>query len=238
MTTSSDFDEVTDRGNNIHDPTDHTPFELVEEEAQTDEEDLTVVEFDGDKGTLHPDARAALVALLSNRFIAASTHAKEWKALTAHLCDIRSRLNDMYLDLEYDAMYKTAFKVQVRNTESTRAFPHLLRSMTWNREQTVVLVCLCIAHRNQTVAGASRAVVTLADIQAFALSVRPKSATDHHMDAGRVERAVDALVTTGLLDSSRDRGVYVVSPVIERLMPLAKLRELLTHLTTEDSTDG
>lgn len=237
MATSADFDEVTDLDTAVYDPSDHTPVELLDEEPETDYENPTVVEFDGDTGTLHADARAALVALLSNRFITAATHKKEWKALTAHHYDIRSRLNDMYLDLEHDAQYEVAFKVQVRNSDSTRTFPHLLRSMTWTREQTVVLVHLCIAHRNQTVAGASRAVVTTADIHAFAVSVRPKTATDHHMDAGRVDRAVAAVAATGLLDSTKDEGVYVISPVIERLMPVTKLRELLTFLASEDPTD-
>ncbi|WP_438354657.1 DUF4194 domain-containing protein [Microbacterium sp. CJ88] len=237
MTTSSDFDEVADLDTVIDDPTDSTPRELLGEEPDIDDDNPTIVEFDGDIGTLHPDARAALVALLSDRFITAATHKREWKGLAAHRYDIRSRLNDLYLDLEYDARYEVAFKVQVRNTDSTRSFPHLLRSMTWNREQTIVLVFLCIAHRNQTVAGASRALVTTADIHAFAVSVRPKAATDHHMDAGRVDRAILAVAATGLLDSTKEEGVYEVSPVIERLMPVTKLRELLAFLATEDPTD-
>lgn len=237
MTTNADFEEVVERETITDDPTDRTPLDPLDEEQKADDENSTIVQFDGDTGTLHADARAALVALLSNRFITASTHKKEWKGLTTHRYDIRSRLNDMYLDLEYDSRYEVAFKVQVRNTDSTRTFPHLLRSMAWNREQTIVLVCLCIAHRNQTVAGASRAIVTAADIHAFAVSVRPKSATDHHMDAGRVDRAILAVAATGLLDATKEEGVYVISPTIERLMPVTKLRELLTFLTSEDPTD-
>lgn len=235
--TSADFDEAVGIDLDVDDPTDRTPLELLDEETNADDENTPVREFDGDSGTLHADARAALVSILSNRFITAATHKKEWKGLTAHRSDIRSRLNDMYLDLEYDARYEVAFKVQVRNADSTRTFPHLLRSMTWTREQTVVLVHLCTAHRNQTVAGASRAVVTAADIHAFAVSVRPKAATDHHMDAGRVDRAILAVMATGLLDSTKEEGVYVVSPVIERLMPVTKLRELLAFLIPEDPTD-
>lgn len=237
MTTNADFEEVTELDTIADDPTDRTPLDLLGEEREVDDERSTIVQFDGDSGTLHADARAALVALLSNRFITAATHNKEWKGLTTHRYDIRSRLNDLYLDLEYDSRYDVAFKVQVRNTDSTRTFPHLLRSMTWNREQTIVLVCLCIAHRNQTVAGASRAIVTAADIHAFTVSVRPKSATDHHMDAGRVDRAIFAVAATGLLDSTKEEGVYIISPVIERLMPVTKLRELLTFLTSEDPTN-
>lgn len=235
--TSADFDEVAGLDTNFDDPTDRTAVELLDEEPDTEDENPAVVEFDGDTGTLHADARAALVALLSNRFITAATHKKEWTGLAAHHYDIRSRLNDMYLDLEYDARYGVAFKVQVRNTDSTRTFPHLLRSMTWTREQTIVLVHLCIVHRNQTVAGASRAIVSTADIHAFAASVRPKAATDLHMDAGRIDRAIASIAATGLLDSTKDEGVYVIAPVIERLMPVTKLRELLTFLTSERPTD-
>ncbi|PZU47024.1 MAG: hypothetical protein DI566_06860 [Microbacterium sp.] len=235
--TSADFDDVAELDMDVEDATDRTPVELLDEEPDADDENPTVREFDGDSGTLHPDARAALVAILSNRFITAATHKAEWKGLTAHRYDVRSRLNDMYLDLEYDARYAVAFKVQVRNADSTRTFPHLLRSMAWTREQTVVLVYLCVVHRNQTVAGASRAVVTAADIHAFAVSVRPKTATDHHMDAGRVDRAIGSVAATGLLDATKEEGVYVISSVIERLMPVTKLRELLAFLTSEDPID-
>ncbi len=235
--TTADFEAVSDFVADDDEPSDRTSLELLDEEPEHEDANPTVVEFDGDTGTLHADARAALVALLSNRFIAASTHKKEWKGLLAHLYDIRSRLNDMYLDLEYDARYEVAFKVQVRNTDSTRTFPYLLRSMTWTREQTVVLVHLCRVHRNQTMAGVSRVVVAAADIQAFAASVRPKTATDHHMDAGRVERAITTIATAGLLEPTKEEGVFIISPIIERLMPVTKLRELLSFLTSEDSTD-
>lgn len=242
MTMSADFGEVEDLVIEVEDIaiaedlTDHTPEHLrVGEEP--DDERLSPVEFDGDSGTLHPDARAALVALLNNRFITAAEDAKVWKGLTAHRADIRSRLNDMYLDLEYDARYEVAFKVQVRNVDSTRTFPPLLRAMTWTREQTVVLVHVRAAHRNQTVAGAARALVSASDIQAFALSVRPSTATDLHMDAGRVSRAIDAVAATGLLEKTKEEGVYVISPVIERLMSVSKLRELLTFLTSEETSD-
>lgn len=237
----AEFDDITDPDTivdtDLDDPTDHTPPELLDDDAEADDDISTVREFDGDTGTLHADARHALVTLLNNRFITAATHDKAWQGLTAHRYDIRSRLNDMYLDLEYDARYEVAYKVQVRNTDSTRTFPHLLRSMRWTREQTIVLVHLCTVHRNQTVAGASRALVTAADIHAFAASVRPKTATDLHMDAGRIDRAIGSIAATGLLDATREEGVFLVSPVIERLMPLTNLRELLTFLTSEGLTD-
>jgi hypothetical protein len=220
------------------DPTDHTPAHLLDDPAAEDDDSgHSPRQFDEDTGTLHPDARGALVALLKERFIAAETHKIEWKGLTAHHADVRSRLNDMYLDLVYDAKYEVAYKVQVRNVDSTRTFPYLLRSMSWNREQTIVLVHLCITHRNQTVAGAARAVVSTSDIHAFAASVRPPTATDHHMDAGRVTRAIDAIRSAGLLQKTSEESVFVVAPVIERLMTLDKLRDLLTYLNSEEASD-
>ena len=228
---STETEELKDKVNDEFDPTDHTPDEYLVEVVD-EEGNMSHAEFDGDAGTLGPDARRALVAIVNQRFITSDTHREEWKALVQSHGEVKSRLNDMYLDLVLDLKYEVAYKIQVRNVDSTRSFPLLLRAMSWNREQTAVLVYLRLAHRDQTADGASRGIVSAGDIQEFVASTRPKTATDQYMDTGRVTRAIDAIVMTGLLDATKEAGVFVISPALDRLMPLSKLHELLEYLTT------
>ena len=51
------------------------------------------------------------------------------------------------------------------------------------------------------------------------------------MDAGRVNRAIDAVAAAGLLDKTAEDGVYTISPALPRLLPLTRLRELVTYFT-------
>lgn len=235
---TSDFQELDDTVAelSVDDLTDRTPEDLYDEPEQEVDDDLSSVEFDGDTGTLTAEVRSALVAILNERFITSDTHKKEWQTLTVAHAQVKSRLNDMYLDLEYDAKYEVAFKVQVRNADSTRGFPALLRAMTWNRDQTAVLVHLCLTHRDQTSSGASRAVVSRSDIHAFIGGNRPKTATDQYMDGRRVNNAIEAVAAAGLLDKTAEDGVYTISPALPRLLPLTRLRELVTYFT-EASND-
>jgi len=237
---STDAHELDEEIEAEFDLTDRIPDEYLDEVVEQDDDDLSHAEFDGDTGTLDADARRALVAILNHRFITSATHRKEWKALTSAYAAVKSRLNDMYLDLVFDEKYEVAYKFQVRNVDSTRPFPSLLRAMTWTRDQTAVLIYLRLAHRNQTAGGASRAVVSATDIQEFVAATRPTTATDQFMDTGRVTRAIDAVAATGLLESTRESGVFTVSPVLDRLMPLSKLQELLEYFSTtpkENSSD-
>ena len=63
-------------------------------------DDTSVSLFEGDEGGLEYAQRLALVTLLKQRFISSRTHPRDWRVLVEHERVIRSRLNDLFLDLE------------------------------------------------------------------------------------------------------------------------------------------
>ena len=68
--------------------------------------------FEGDEGGLEYAQRHALVTLLKQRFISARTHPRDWQVLVEHERLLRSRLNDLFLDLAVDRGREVAWKRQ------------------------------------------------------------------------------------------------------------------------------
>jgi hypothetical protein len=197
----------------------------------------TLALFEGDEGGLTLPQRRALVALLKNRFISARTHPNEWKALAANPRRLRSRLNDLFLDLVISVDHEVAYKRQV-TTETGGRLPTLLHDTAWGREETVLLVFLRTRYRGERAAGADRAFVDRADIHEYIQQHRPLSATDVAGDRRRAERAIEAVYRTDLLIGRSDGDRFEISAAIEVLLPLPKLQELLEWLRQQASGDG
>src|SRR4051794_26060136 len=75
-------------------------------------ETSTLSYFEGDEGGLSLDQRRALVALMKNRYISAAQNSHEWRTLVEDPAPIKSRLNDMFLDLHLDRHNEVAHKRQ------------------------------------------------------------------------------------------------------------------------------
>jgi hypothetical protein len=223
MTTTSEHDEdlVT------ADPDD------PEREATT-----SVSLFEGDEGGLEYAERRALVALLKQRFISARTHPKDWHALTENVRVIRSRLNDLFLELQIDPVREVAWKRQAVS-ETGQKFPTLLYDVAWSREETVVLVHLRDRYRAATSAGEARVYVDREDVVEHVAGFRPAHATDVAGDEKRARNAVASVHKAGLLIGAPTDHRLEISEAIESLLPLDRLRELLEALQqTNDPEDA
>jgi hypothetical protein len=64
--------------------------------------------------------------------------------------------------------------------------------------------------------------------------MRPEHATNRAFDQKRTERAVDGLRKAGVLLRTADPDRFRISPVIEVLLPIQKLRDLMTWLMTQN----
>jgi hypothetical protein len=231
-------------------PVDETvPYDdptTVPEEDQRDETSFAL--FEGDEGRLDDRQRRALVALLRNPYVSARTHADEWRAVLDTEDQLRSRLNDLFLELHVDRDREVAWKRQARSESQRRGFPTLLRDVPYTREETIVLVYLRMRLRADTRPGADQVVVDRSEILGHVAGFRPATATDRTRDEGRVAKAVERLVTARILIKTSDPDRFRVASVIEVLLPLERLRELDTWLqrtalqgaTTPDGepTDG
>ena len=192
--------------------------------------------FEGDEGGLEYAERRALVALLKQRFISARTHPKDWRALTENVRVIRSRLNDLFLELQIDPVREVAWKRQAV-PETGQKFPTLLYDAAWSREETVVLVHLRDRFRAATAAGEERVYVDREDVVEYVAGFRPAHATDVSCDEKRARNAVSSVNKAGLLIGSPGDDRFEISEAIESLLPLDLLKELLVSLQqTNEST--
>lgn len=201
------------------------------------ERELTssVALFEGDDGTLELPQRRVLVALLKQRFITAQSHPKEWRALITNPRPIRSRLNDLFLDLHLDAVREVAYKRQVV-PEGGGRFPTLLHDTAWTREETILMVYLRTRSRSEEVAGASRTYVDRQDMLEYVAALRPAHATDQAGDGRRAVKAIESLNRAGLLIGASTADRFEVSPAIDVVLPLERLQELLRWLNAQHNT--
>lgn len=192
--------------------------------------------FEGDEGGLEYAQRHALVTLLKQRFISARTHARDWQVLVEHERVLRSRLNDLFLDLQVDRGREVAWKRQA-SAEAGDRFPTLLYDAAWSREETLVLVLLRDRLRAGVAGGDARVFVDREDIVDYVASFRPPHATDVAGDEKRARNAVASIAKTGLLIASGTDERFEISEAVEPLLPLDLLQELLEALQRANSTD-
>lgn len=200
-------------------------------------EDDSVSLFEGDEGGLEYAQRRALVALLKQRFISARTHPRDWQVLVEHERVLRSRLNDLFLDLAVDRAREVAWKRQATSETGSR-FPTLLYDAAWSREETLVLVHLRDRLRAGLAGGDARVYIDREDIVEYVASFRPAHATDEAGDEKRARNAVVSIVKSGLLIGSATDDRFEISEAVEPLIPLELLAELLEALQRANGTEA
>lgn len=192
--------------------------------------------FEGDEGGLEYAQRQALVSLLKQRFISARTHPRDWQVLVENERVFRSRLNDLFLDLQVDRAREVAWKRQAQ-AEGGGRFPTLLHDTAWSREETLVLVHLRDRLRAGLAGGDARVYVDRDDLLDYVASYRPDHATDESGDEKRARNAVTSVAKAGLLIATATEDRFEISEAVEPLLPLELLRELLEALRQANGTE-
>ncbi|WP_240641634.1 DUF4194 domain-containing protein [Nocardioides ferulae] len=200
------------------------------------DDDASVSLFEGDEGGLEFSQRHALVTLLKQRFISARTHPRDWAVLVEHERVLRSRLNDLFLDLAIDRAREVAWKRQATSETGSR-FPTLLYDAAWSREETLVLVHLRDRLRAGLSGGDARVYVDRDDVLDYVASFRPAHATDEAGNEKRARNAVLSIVKSGLLIPTASSERFEISEAVEPLLPLELLQELLEALQRANGAD-
>lgn len=198
-----------------------------------DPDDDSFALFEGDEGRLDAAQRRALVALLKHRYVSPALQPAEWRTVLESESLLRSRLNELFLELEVDRSAEVAFKRQAGSESGRRPFPTLLHDTSYSREETILLVYLRTRLRTELANGARAAIVEHDELLGFVASFRPEHATDRARDDGRVERAIDKLLTARVLLRTKDARRHRIASVVETLLPLERLQELLEWLETQ-----
>ena len=228
----TEVDPEVDLGTDLDELSD----ELLDERSDELLDERSVSLFEGDEGGLEYAQRHALVTLLKQRFISARTHPRDWRVLVEHERLLRSRLNDVFLDLQVDRDREVAWKRQALPETGAR-FPTLLYDAAWSREETLVLVHLRDRLRAGQAGGDARVFIDREDIVDYVASFRPLHATDVAGDEKRARNAVASVVKAGLLIDSGAEDRFEISEAVEPLIPLELLRELLEALRSANRGD-
>lgn len=192
--------------------------------------------FDGDMGEMSLEQRTVLVRLLQRPYLSAAANPKEWQALLEAETLIRSRLNDLFLDLVVDRRYGVAYKEQVRS-EGQRRFPTLLHRKVYTPEETILMVFLRMRFRSERANGAEVVFIDRDALLTEIASFRPPQATNIARDGRSAEKAVDSMTSYRLLLKTADPERLQISPAIEVLLPLERMQELAQWLMTANGTD-
>ena len=224
---AGDSADVGDRG--------EAAFFPVRSTGETDPTSLAL--FDGDQGGLTFAQRKVLVSLLKHRYLSAARHPAEWRALIDSEQVLRSRLNDLFLDLHLDREREVAFKRQAVPEDEVVVFPTLLHDTAYTREETILLIFLRQRFRSERAGGADEVLVDRDELLGQVEHFRPPRSTNHSGDARKTITAIDSLRRAGILLKTSDEHRMKVSSVIEVLLPLPRLGELLDWLLGQNDHD-
>ncbi|GII95115.1 DUF4194 domain-containing protein [Sinosporangium siamense] len=202
----------------------------------SDADRSTLALFSGDEGGLSLEQRRALVCLMRNKFVSATGNPAEWRVIREHSQLIKSRLNDMFLDLHLDLQHEVAYKRKVISDGAD--FPTLLQNTAYTREETILLAYLRHRHRAEQQAGHDDVTVERQELLDYIATFRPPHATDRSRDKGRAEKAVDNMVASRVLTRTNDVDRLRISSVIAVLLPLARLAELHEWLIAKNGGQG
>jgi hypothetical protein len=192
--------------------------------------------FEGDEGGLTVEQRRTLVLLLKHRYISAALQPAEWRTLLTSQSLLKSRLNDLFLDLHVDLHYEVAFKRQALG-EGGERFPTLLHDVAYTREETILLVLLRQRFRSERANGVDIVIVDRDNLVDNVAHFRPEHATDRFGDARRATAAVDSLAKARVLLKTSDPDRFRISAVIEVLLPIERLTELWEWLVDQNAAD-
>lgn len=173
--------------------------------------------------------------VLKHRYISAEQNPTEWAVLLDAQLAIRSRLNDLFLELHIDHDAQIAFKRQAV-PEGDGRFPTLLHDIAHTREETILLVFLRERFRSDRSGGADAVYVDRDELLDTVERFRPPDANDRAGDTRRVENAITSLQRSGLLLRTADEQRLRIAPVIEVLLPVPRLHALLESLWTLNGT--
>lgn len=232
--TDSDDEDLTFDSNGVVDEPDRDPVsDGVDDYDDYLIEPSSVALFSGDEGGLTREQRDCLVYLLKNHYLSHDQKPGMWQTLMEHQPLIRSRLNDLYLTLHVDLQGQVAYKRQAVPDHSGATFPTLLHDRAYNREQTILLVYLRERLHRQRASNGGQVLVDREDMLDRVAEFRADDDTDLAGGQKRAENAIEALKSMGVLYSSADSERFTISPVLDSLMPLARLQQLLEWLRAE-----
>jgi len=209
--------------------------ELTESVAVSAEE-LPAVEQ-----TLNPDGRKALVMLMQRGVLLAAEHPKVFAHLQRQHAIIRSRLEELHLELVLDEREGVGFIRQRVADEDEETFSGLIQPRTLTLFDTLVLLVLRKHYQERENAGEQRILVDLEQLEAGLMPFLPltnSSRLEKRQLAGTLTRFKERKL---LREVRGEEGRYEITPVLRYVVNADFLQQMLADyrkLAQTEAQDG
>lgn len=187
--------------------------------------------FDGDTGVLPLRVRHVLVRLLKGPYLDGGRDEKAWTTLLDHQEVLRSRLSELFLDLQVDHGRKIAVLRPVDpELLGTASRATILRQQrTLSRVETILLLRLrLLLDRHAT--AQTEPTVTLEELADVVAHYQPAEEQDALRDADTLGRAVAKLQARRLLIPTALDDVYLISNALPLALPFENIGDVTRHL--------
>ncbi|UFS57576.1 DUF4194 domain-containing protein [Subtercola endophyticus] len=179
-----------------------------------------------DAGTLDENSRRALVELIKGPYLSGRTSTQLWSALLADESAIRSRLNDLFLDVVIDRVGEFAFVKNIHSDEI--ATPRTVRSQNLTFIDTAMLLVL----RQILLAGQSdaRVIVGRDDVferlRVYRTNDRDELDFERRLNAAwvKMRNKLRIIHSTGNRGDEEDR--VEISPVLRLIVDADQVRQI------------
>jgi uncharacterized protein DUF4194 len=181
-------------------------------------------------------ARRALVSLLLNRYICRARHRVAWEGILTSENELRTRLDEIYLDLVVDHEAEVAFKRQQDGDDVPRV---LRREKALSRDASFVLIFL---RREYAFADPDDGpvIVTRDQIAEFLRPYREDGDSDDARFSRRVDIAINTLVKPWQIleaDPAVDY-LFTISPVVVPLIGPDEMHRFEAAFRTAAASSG
>ena len=186
--------------------------------------------FEGDQGTLPPEARRVLTLLVRDAYVCALTSPADFEAVRTYQNELARSLNDLGLTLTISTRYEVAYAQQASLEHPGPLM--LKRAQPLRRDATLLLVSIRARQHNEEANGEEDWFVSRDEMRAL-LESGPYA---EERDGTRLEKALDSSIKQ-LEDAGYLRAMpsapdtYRVMPILPAVFTLERARDLLDALT-------
>jgi hypothetical protein len=210
--------------------------QAAEAAAQKAADEAPAALFAGDSGALRLETRRVIVQLLLGPSLDARRQTRLWPVLVRDEAVVRSRLNELFLELVIDREQEVAFTRQIASAELE--MPVLLRRTPLTLLDSALLLFLR-QRLTEAQAQQERAVVSAQEMTEHLAVFQRDASTDHARFARQVQHAVDNASKYSLLRKLRNADDrFEISPTLKLLFSAEEIVALLASYRAEALRGG
>lgn len=187
--------------------------------------------FPGDTGVLPMKVRQALVRLLKGPYVDGGRDEKLWTTLLDNQLILRSRLSELFLNLQLDHERKIAVlrPVDAEAIGGSTRSSILRQQRALSRVETIVLLRLRLL-LDRHVTAQTDPVISREEIAELVAHYQPSGQQDALRDTDVVNRTITKLLARQLLLATGIEGTFAISRALPLALPFENIGDIPTQI--------